>query len=216
MESADPPPQKKRRKHWKWVFWITVILVLYFGFNWLVGHAEALLALNPTVWSFYLSLKAEVIAQSLLGLFYIAFFGALFFLPLPVEGVFIYYLTTTAHAPLALLVVALVGNLLGIIIDYAIGWLIGPRILRWFMRDRYDTFCRRLNKAGSFIVVIGNIIPFPIEPLTLVLGATRYGFIRLLIFTVIGKVIKFAMLIVAYRYFVDHITPILPSLLGKI
>lgn len=201
------PAPKRKHKVLKWLFWIGVLVALYFGYHWLIAHVEALLRQSPLLWSIYTAIKQEVAARSLLGLFYVSFFGALFFLPLPVEGVFIFYLTVTEHSPVLIIAMALAGNLLGLAVDYYTGRLIGPRLLHWFMKDRYERFSHRLNRAGGFLILIGNIIPFPIEPLTLVLGATRYGFMRLLLYSALGKIVKFLALLFGYEYFIEHIQP---------
>lgn len=199
--------KEKRKRYLKWLFWILVAVALYFGFNWLRDQALFLLQQNPTVWSLYLAIEAEIESKSLLGLFYAAFFGALFFVALPVEIIFIYYLGLNYYF-VQVLTITLVGNLLGITFDYFIGWLIGPKVLQWFMKaETYHTFQRKIDKAGSFIVIVGNIIPFPIEPLTVFLGAVRYGYFRLMLFTAIGKLVKFGLLWLGYKYFVQYVGP---------
>ncbi len=200
-------PAEKRKRYLKWAFWILVAVALYFSFDWLSGQLLHLLQQNPTVWSLYLAVEAEIESKSLLGLFYAAFFGALFFVALPVELIFIYYLGLNYYF-VQVLTITLLGNLLGITLDYFIGWLIGPKVLQWFMKaETYHAFQRKIDKAGIFIVIVGNIIPFPIEPLTVFLGAVRYGYFRLMLFTAIGKLVKFGLLWLGYKYFVQYVGP---------
>ncbi len=208
--AAAPPkrrPKAGRKPYLKWAFWILVILAVYFSFDWLSGQAIWLLQQHPLTWSAYLAVEAEIASRSLLGLFYAAFFGALFFVALPVELIFLYYLGLNYYV-VQILTITLLGNLLGISLDYFIGWLVGPKVLGWFMkRQTYERFQRKIDKAGVFIILIGNIIPFPIEPLTLFLGAVRYGYLRLILFTALGKAIKFGLLWLGYAYFVRYVGP---------
>ncbi len=206
------PLGARPRRHWlrTWLFWALFFLILYVLYHWFLNNIESFLRQSTLLWSAYESVKQEVAARSLLGLLYVSFFGALFFLPLPIEGVFLFYLTVTDFSPVAIVLVALAGNLLGLVVDYAVGWLLGPRLLRFFMD--YERFARRVNRAGGFLVVVGNIVPFPIEPLTLVLGATRYGFLRLLFYSALGKIVKLLSLLFGYEYFMTHIQPAILSL----
>lgn len=213
----SPPPKKpkklpltpaeKRKRYLKWAFWILVIILVYFFFGWIKEQLFALMQQNDTVWAIYLAIEAEIAARSLLGLFYAAFFGALFFIALPVEIIFLYYLGLNYYF-VQVLTITLLGNLLGITFDYFIGWLIGPKILQWFMKkESYHKFQQKIAKAGAFIVIVGNIIPFPIEPFTVFLGAMRYGYLRLMLYTGIGKLIKFVLLWLGLKYFIKYVSP---------
>jgi membrane protein YqaA with SNARE-associated domain len=200
-------PAEKRKRYLKWAFWLIVAIILYFSFGWIQEQVFTLLQSNPTVWAMYKAIETEIASRSLLGLFYAAFFGALFFLALPVELIFIYYLNLNYYF-VQILFITLVGNLLGIAVDYFFGWLIGPKVLQWFMKkETYETFQRKIRKAGAFIILVGNVIPFPIEPFTVFLGAVRYGFLRLMLYTFIGKMLKFGMLWLGYKYFVQFVGP---------
>ncbi len=200
-------PKEKRKRYLKWAFWLVIAVALYFSFGWLREQALFLLQQNPTLWVVYQAIAAEIESRSLLGLFYAASFGALFFIALPVELIFLYYLGLNYYF-VQVLTITLVGNLLGIAVDYFCGWIIGPKVLQWFMKkETYEVFHRKIEKAGAFLVIVGNIIPFPIEPFTVFLGAVRYGFFRLILYTAIGKAVKFGLLWLGYKYFVLYVGP---------
>lgn len=199
-------PAEKRKRYLTWAFWLLVIVALYFGWQWLRDQALILLQMNSHVWATYKAVESEIAARSLLGLFYASFFGALFFITLPVEIIFLYYLGLNYYV-VQVLVITLLGNLLGIAFNYFIGWIIGPKSLKWFLKKKYAGFHRKLEKAGGFIVIVGNIIPFPIELFTVFLGAARYGFVRLMIYTAFGKLVKFGLLWLGYKYFVQYVGP---------
>ncbi len=206
-EKKKLTPEEKRKRYLKWAFWIVVLIILYFAFGWLRDQALLLLQMNPNVWAVYKAIEAEITAKTLLGLFYASMFGAIFFITLPVEIIFLYYLGLNYYF-MQVLVITLAGNLIGIAFDYFIGWLIGPKVLQWFMKkESYQNFQKKIDKAGAFIVIVGNIIPFPIEWFTVFLGAVRYGFVRLMIYTTLGKIVKFGLLWLGYKYFIQYVGP---------
>jgi len=50
------------------------------------------------------------------------------------------------------------------------------------------------GKVGSFLIFFGNIIIFPIELFSFAVGAAKYPYKKFLLYTVIGKIIKFAIM----------------------
>ncbi len=198
----------KQKKYLKWTFWIVVAVSVYFSFGWLKQKVLEILSMNPTIWYYYKVIEAEVQARSLLGLFYASFFGALFFIGLPVEIIFLYYLGLNYYF-VQIFSVVLVGNLLGMAVNYFLGWLLGSKLMEVLMKDKYKDFKKKLKKAGGFLIIVGNIIPFPIEIFTFFIGAMRYSFLRLMIYTGIGKVSKFLLLYMGYKYFIKYISPYL-------
>jgi uncharacterized membrane protein YdjX (TVP38/TMEM64 family) len=45
-----------------------------------------------------------------------------------------------------------------------------------------------MEKYGGFIVIVANIIPFlPVQIISVVIGATRFGLRKFLIYTLIGR-----------------------------
>ena len=79
------------------------------------------------------------------------FAGYLFFLVMPVEGLFIYYLTEHLD-PVLLTILAVATALLALVIDYLCGYLVSKQFIQYFIRrDRYE-------KAQSFIKKYGKKI----------------------------------------------------------
>ncbi len=217
--SPKPAPKPKRRltpeqrkKYLKWGLWILAILILYFAFQWIVSRILALLQLNPVVWAVYKSAEEAIVARSLLGLYYAAASSATFLSALPVEAFFLYYLGLS-YPPMIVVLVTLGGVLSGALFNYVVGWLIGPRVIKWFIKEKYDSFHRKVEKAGGLIVVIGNIIPFfPVDLFAVFLGTVRYGFLRLLIYAAIGRLLQFGLLWLGYKYFLQYVSPYLGTL----
>lgn len=177
----------------------------------------------PWMYSIYNEILFHIANKTLRGLFYVSFFGSLFFIMLPIE-VFLIYFMSFGHNKLLVLATVIAGNLAGLVIDYLIGFVIGGKILKRFLKEHHESFNKKLKKVGSFIVVIGNIIPFPIELASVFLGTVRFGILRFILFTFIGRVVRYTILIVGYKYimiyvvplFTEHITPWLINLLISI
>lgn len=197
---------KKRKKFLKWTLITLALVALYFSFSWLLQQTIHLLQLNSTTWALYNRVSDEIASRSLTGLFYASAFGAVFFITLPVELIFIYYLGLNYPATYVI-AITLLGNLLGMSFNYIFGLAVGTKFLKWLLKGTYHSFHRKIMRAGDFLVLVGNIIPFPIEPFVLFLGAVRYGFFRMVFLTVIGKLIKFILLWLAYVYFIKFFSP---------
>lgn len=208
--------EPKKKINWKkiviWVVVIAAIVWLWKQFD-IPRLVISLLQQNPAVWNIYQAVMAEVESRSLLGLLYASFFGSLFFISLPVEAIFLYYLGLNYYV-VQIIIVVLIGNILGMLINYGFGRLIGEKVIKYFMKDNYKKFMKKLERAGAFIILIGNILPFPIEPFAVFLGAVKYRFSWFLTYTIIGKVIKFVLLAIGYMYFVKYASPYLSTISG--
>lgn len=204
----------KKKTNWtKIALWTVVIIALIVLWK-LINVPELLLTLlqkNPTVWSLYQTIAQEIQARTLLGLFYASFFGGLFFVSLPVEVIFLYYLGLNYYV-VQVTTVVMLGNMLGMALNYFIGRLIGERLVQKLMKESYPKFMKKLDRAGAFLILVGNILPFPIEPFAVFLGAVKYKFSRFMLWTFIGKLLKFAILAFGYIYFLKFASPYLDTL----
>lgn len=158
----------------------------------------------PIIGPLYIHISDQIINKTLLGLFYASFLGAMFFVTLPVEAIFIYYLSLH-HNVFFIIAVAFIGNMLGMIFNYSFGFFLGKGFIKGLVKNNHDRFKGWIEKFGGVILVIGNIIPFPIEPLSLMYGGFKYDFKTYTILTAIGKIIKFIALAIIFFYFLDKI-----------
>jgi len=187
------------------LFWVAVLLVVYFFWTPIKFQLVRILQLSPGVWKVYLALSHEITAQTLLGLFLTAFFGALFFVSIPVELVFLFYLSLDFQ-PWEVVIYVVLGNVLGMMFNYGVGFVLGPKTLEKWLKGKYHVWQKRMDRWGGFVLIGGNIIPFPIELFTVFIGGVRYSFTRFLLYTFIGKIIKFALLYFGYVYFSEELT----------
>jgi membrane protein DedA with SNARE-associated domain len=178
---------------------ILIVSVIYIGYLYFQDSIIALLKMNPYVWAVFSHIAGEISRQTIVGLFYASFFGALFFVFLPIEVIFLYYLSLGFPVPLIIALV-IIGNLMGLCLDYLFGFIVGARILKVFIREKVERFHDMTQKWGGAVVLAGNIIPFPIQAVSVVIGSAKYSFKKFVVFTVLGVFVKLFTLVVISRY----------------
>ncbi len=130
---------------------------------------------------------------SLLGLFYVTFFGGLFFLTIPVEFSFLGALTT--NPPLSVFLITFCGAFLSYTLDYIIGRNFSTFFRRIISIKKFYRTKNVINKYGGWAVIFFNIIGVGSQQTTFILGVFRYNKIRLMILTITGQVIKYSAII---------------------
>lgn len=181
---------------------LIVASVIYIAYIYFQADILELLKANPYVWSFFSHIFNEISNRTLLGFFYASFFGSLFFILLPMELLFLYYLSLGYSIPL-IMSLMLIGSLMGLCLDYMFGLMVGARLVRFILRDKFDKFHNMITKWGSFVVFIGNAIVFPIQPISVVIGSARFSFGKFIFFTILGLFVKIFVLVVLNTYFHD-------------
>ncbi|MCH8520191.1 MAG: VTT domain-containing protein [Nanoarchaeota archaeon] len=158
---------------------------------------------HPTSASWFASIQIEWLTRSLKGLFLMGFFGSLFFISLPTELVFVQYLDTSNHIIIIILVIVL-ANVLAMILNYILGFILGRTLLRLWLRDRFDSYQDTISYWGGIILLIGNILPSPIELVALVYGASKFPLTKYIYLVAIGRTIRYIILLYLF-YSYPHI-----------
>jgi membrane protein YqaA with SNARE-associated domain len=198
---------KGLKKFFFFLFLIIFLLSLYVFRSNILNFLKSI----PFVWNIVGPIITEIASNSLLGLFYLSTFGSLFFISIPIEFVFIYYLTLN-YNPFVVLLIATLGSIIGLVFNYCFGFILGEGILKYFLKDKYDNFKKLLEKFGSFLVFAGNIIPSPIELASVVFGAARFSFKKFVVYSLLGRVFKFGLTIWLGDIFSDRIIPYFKNL----
>ena len=136
----------------------------------------------------------EYIEFGFLGLFLICFLSATI-LPLTSEGVLILFLTS-GYDPITCLVVATIGNSIGGLTNYWLGMIGKPSLIRRFFKSekRYNWLIRNVNKYGFWLGAL-SWTPIIGDPLTIALGFFRVKFFPFLILMVLGKLIRYSIIV---------------------
>ncbi len=199
-------PTKKKSKKLKWTGIILFVVLLYLFYDTLLGYFFTILKLNPAVYRIYLNLEYQIANNTLTGLLYISILGSLFFLTIPSEALFIYYLTSTQYFFFFILVILIFGNVIGLIFNYLFGRILGENLMRKVFSKNFDKYKNRIDKYGGLVIFFGNILPGPIEVLSIFYGSFKFNFSRYVFLSFMGRLIKYSILFLLYIYFWDQIT----------
>lgn len=120
--------------------------------------------------------------------------GYLFFLFMPVEVAFVFYLQGEISV-VALNAVAIGTALFSQTIDYLIGFSVSNKFIdRLIGRKRYLKAEANLEKYGNLTILVFNALPLSSPVISLAAGMLRHNKRNTLICTVIGLLIKYTAL----------------------
>lgn len=120
--------------------------------------------------------------------------GYLFFLFMPVEVAFIYYLNGEINV-VALNAVAITTALFSQAIDYSIGYLMSNRFIdKLIGRKRYLKAEKYIEKYGDLTVFVFNALPLSSPVISLAAGMLRHRIRNTVICTILGLTVKYLTL----------------------
>jgi membrane protein YqaA with SNARE-associated domain len=129
------------------------------------------------------------------------FMGYLFFLLMPVEGIFLYYLTE-GYSPIPLLIAAILSASLGQLVDYLIGKLVNEKFARDFVgKIKYKNFKSKINKYGSLIIFIFSVSLLPSSIIAFLLGVIKSDWKRVYLYSLLGLTIKYVIVLLFFTLF---------------
>lgn len=132
--------------------------------------------------------------QGLLSFAIVNACGYLFFLFMPVEIAFVYYLNGDISV-LALNAVAIGTALFSQAIDYAIGLMVSNKFIDNLIgRRRYEKAEANIEKYGNLTIIVFNALPLSSPVISLAAGMLRHNIRNTIICTVIGLLIKYTAL----------------------
>lgn len=141
----------------------------------------------------YENKKPDIISFSIIN-----FFGYLFFMLMPVEVLFAFYLSLEMNT-LLILFVALLTAILAEIMDYIVGRLLSEHFIEKIInRKRYDRFKKYIWKYGALAILLFNLLPLASSVLSLAAGMLKYRFRKFLFYSILGLVIKYLVLIMLF------------------
>ena len=143
--------------------------------------------------------KMDVQSLGLVGLLFATFLAATI-LPFSSEAVLFFFLTK-GNDPFLCLSIATLGNSLGGLTNYLLGRLGNPLWLK-YIGVKEDTIVKRekwVIQYGS-ILAFFSWVPFIGDPLLVALGYFRSRVFPTITFMIIGKFLRYVVLILAYIY----------------
>jgi membrane protein DedA with SNARE-associated domain len=133
--------------------------------------------------------------QSILSFAIVNFFGYLFFfLLMPMELAFIFYLRT-GYDPLLLNLIAVTTAMISQVIDYLIGYFFSASIIdRLIGRKRYEKAEDEIRKYGNWALFLSNLLPLSSPIISLAAGMLKYPAKEALFFSFAGMVCRYLIL----------------------
>lgn len=133
--------------------------------------------------------------KSMLSFAIVNFTGYLFFfLLMPVELPFIYYIRT-GYDPLILNMVALSTAMSSQVIDYLIGYFFSTGIIdRLIGRNRYEKAEAEIRKYGNLTLFVFNLLPLSSPVISLAAGMLKYRIKEAFFFSLAGLVCRYLLL----------------------
>ena len=175
------------------IFFISLMLVLY-----LTTFKEMQLFTDSFLSSFIKHIGQHLASSSLLGSFYVGVFGGLFFIPTPIELIAMRAINQNSY-PILVIGFLFIGLLISYSINYIIGLKLSNIARKLISIKRFYQLKTFVNRYGKYGVLFFNALPLPSQQLTFVLGVFRYNKTRLFVFTLIGQIIKYAVILFGFQ-----------------
>jgi membrane protein DedA with SNARE-associated domain len=140
----------------------------------------------------------DVSPESLLSFGIVNFSGYLFFLVMPVELAFIYYL----QSPLSFFMLNIVAVLTAVaaqLADYYIGRSLSTRFIDQLIgRHRYLKAEEEIRKYGNIAIFLFNLLPLSSPVILLAAGMLRHPLRQAILYSVLGLIIKYLLITVFF------------------
>ncbi len=133
--------------------------------------------------------------QSVISFAIVNFCGYLFFfLLMPMELAFIFYLRT-GYDPIVLNIVAIGTAFAAQVIDYLIGFFLSSGFVdRLIGRKRYEKAEDEIRKYGNWALFLSNLLPLPSPVISLAAGMLKYRVKDALFFSFLGMGLRYLLL----------------------
>jgi len=189
-------------KTFKYSSIISFIILIYLFYVPILLYISSLLKSNPTFFYYYSFVKTQITNNTILGLGFASILGSIFFLAIPSEALFIYFLNSTNYNFLLIIVIMVIGNLFGLIFNYGFGRLMGKRVLKFLFKEKkFYNYQEKIDTIGGYILFFGNIFPGPFEVLSVFYGGFKYNFKIYIFLSFIGRLIKYTLLFIAFHFY---------------
>lgn len=143
-----------------------------------------------------------VIVLSTYGLLCLSAFLSATLLPGSSEAVLIGLLAAAQGTPVALIAAASLGNIAGAVVNWGMGrCFLNFKDRSWFpLKDATNARAQAWFARYGTWSLLFSWVPVVGDPLTLVAGVMQVPFARFLLVVGIGKVLRYAMIVVAWQH----------------
>ena len=131
--------------------------------------------------------------QSIFSFALIHFSGYLFFLLMPVELAYIYYLSF--FSDLEMFAVAILTAVAAQLIDYFIGYSVSSTVVNSLVgEDRIKNAEKHIQKYGNLTIFIFNVLPLSSSVIAVAAGMVKYRFSGFIIYSTAGLIMKYLLI----------------------
>ncbi|MFH2021457.1 MAG: VTT domain-containing protein [archaeon] len=142
----------------------------------------------------------EISRKSSIGLSLMTFLANLFFITYPSEVLFFFY-AKVGYSVFYISAIMIFWMMVAQAINYGCGLLIEKKIIAKFIKDNKKEFSVSMRRYDVLFIVIISLLPLPGDLLSLFLGMIRYDFKKMMLYTFIGKVLKYLFLSILVLFF---------------
>jgi len=146
------------------------------------------------------SIKFSIANKTIVGLFWANLLGGIFVVPSPDEVIF-YYALIKGNSYAWSIIAAITGYMIAQVFNYFLGKKVSTTVLNLVSKKKVYSARRLANRYGAWGIVIFNLLPLPAPLLTFALGIAKYNFKRLMLLTILGKGVKYGLLIAIHALF---------------
>jgi membrane protein YqaA with SNARE-associated domain len=147
-------------------------------------------------------LTGIIVQYGLPGLFIACFLVSTIFIPFTLE-LFFPPLIAVGVNPVHILLVAVSGSMLGVWLNYLLGYYGVKLIHNRISKQDLDKAKRIMDRYGWFGLFLVMVLPLPLptDPLTVLCGMSRMNPIEFTIASAVGKLIKYGISIGLFKLF---------------
>ena len=175
---------------------ILVILLLSSYFLFLQNSQNVFIKILNNI---FRHISFQITNTTWLSVVYTSFIGGLFFIFLPVEAIFISFLSSQKN-PFLLIIFYLIGFLFSYTLNYYIGIKFSYLAKKIITPKKFYKMKGMLNRHGGWAVFVFNLLPLPSQPLATLLGVFRYTKSKFYLFFLSGQFVKYMFIIILYIY----------------
>ncbi|MCB9359340.1 VTT domain-containing protein [Candidatus Woesearchaeota archaeon] len=168
-----------------------LVLIMFLYYFLILKHSDHIII--KIINTFFTHIFTQIGNSTILGAFYTALFGGLFFIFVPIEAVFVSF--ATKNNPLIVIALFIIGFMISYTVNYYIGMklvnfsknIIGPR--------KFYKIKVKLNKWGGWAIFMFNALPLPSQPLATILGIFKYNKTRFYTIFILGQLVKYFVIV---------------------
>ncbi|MBT4446511.1 hypothetical protein HOA92_00990 [archaeon] len=176
--------------------WVLLLMVnTFIGFDLFNWFKEL-----PLIYPIAIYVAAQIKQKSFEGVVYAFSLSSLFFIPSPLEILYIGFLGSV-RTSIRIIVPAFIGLMIGQHVNFFSGRVFGRAIKKFIKRKTIVLVQRRLRDYGSVSIFFINLLPLPYPITNFLAGSFRYSYSRWLLFTSLAIALKLVFIAWIYALF---------------